>query len=155
MLIEIEVGILALAVVVLVGFLVPVLIHLRKTAEESARLMQRMNENLPVLLREATQAAENMNRVALEVREGAVGARALGHAMGELGQTISNVNGFVRGKGSSLLNVGSLFKAGTFFKAGTMLMNLRGLGAGVRAALGVLKDKSQSHHHQGGSSNGG
>ena len=136
MLMEIAVGIVALAAVALVVLLAPMLIQLRKTAEESARLLQRMNEDLPVLLREATQAAQNMNQVAAEIREGAARARILGEAMGEIGQTINQVHGVVRGR------------------AGTMLMNVGGVLAGFRAAFEVLKQKSQSHH-QGGSSNGG
>lgn len=136
MLIEIAVGIVVLAAVALVVFLVPMLIQLRKTAEESARLLQRMNEDLPVLLREATQAAQNMNQVASEIREGAARARILGEAMGEIGQTINQVHGLVRGR------------------AGTLLMNVGSLAAGFRAAFEVFRNKSQSHH-QGGSSNGG
>jgi len=136
MLIEIAVGIVALAAVVLLAFLVPMLIQLRKTAEETERLLRRLNEDLPVLFREAMQAAQNMNRVSSDMREGAANARVLGEAMGEIGQTINHVHGLVRGK------------------AGTMLMNLGGVLAGVRAAFEVLKQKPQSHH-QGGHPNGG
>jgi len=136
MLIEIAVGVVALAAVVLLAFLVPMLIQLRKTAEETERLLRRLNEDLPVLFHEATQAARNMNQVAGDMREGAASARVLGEAMGEIGQTINHVHGLVRGK------------------AGTLLMNLGGVLAGFRAAFDVLKQKSQSLH-QGGHSNGG
>jgi uncharacterized protein YoxC len=136
MLIEIAVVVVALAAVALVSFLVPMLVQLRKTAEESERLLRRMNEDLPVLFREATQAAQNMNQVASDIREGSSHARILGEAMGEIGQTINQVHGLVRGR------------------AGTLLMNVGSLAAGFRAAFEVLTHKSQSHH-QGGSSNGG
>ena len=138
MIIEIAVGIVAVAAVVLVAFLVPLLIRLRKTAEESERLLRRMNEDLPVLFTEATQAAINMNQIVTEVREGAACARVLGEAIGEIGQTINHVHGAVRGGASSLLT------------------NLSSLLAGFRAAYGVFKHKaSSSHHQEGGSSNGG
>lgn len=136
MFIEIAVGIVALAVVVLAVFLVQMLIQVRRTAEETERLLRRMNEDLPVLFREATQAAQNMNLVAGDMREGVARARVLGEAMGEIGQTINKVHGVVRGK------------------AGTLLMNLGGVLAGFRAAFEVLKQKTQTHH-QGGHSNGG
>jgi uncharacterized protein YoxC len=136
MLIEIAVGLVALAAIVLLAFLVPMLIQLRRTAEETERLLRRMNEDLPVLFREATQAAQNMNLVAGDMREGVARARVLGEAMGEIGQTINQVHGVVRGK------------------AGTLLMNLGGVLAGFRAAFEVLKQKAQTHH-QGGHSNGG
>ena len=136
MFIEIAVGIVALAAVVLVAVLVPMLMQLRKTAEESERLLRRMNEDLPVLFREATQAAQNMNQVATEMREAATRARVLGDAMGEVGETINQVHGLVRGR------------------AGTLLTNVGSLLAGFRAAYGVFTQKSESHQ-QGGSSNGG
>ena len=131
MIIEIAVGVIAAAAVVLVAFLVPVLTQLRKTAEESERVLQRMNQDLPLLFKEATQAARNLNRVA-------TGARVLGEAIGEIGQTINHVHGAVRGGASSLL------------------INFSSLLAGFRAAYGVFRHKaSSSHHQEGGSSNGG
>ena len=135
MFIEIAVGVMALAAAVLVAFLVPVLIRLRKTTEESERLLRRMNEDLPVLFREATQAAQNMNHVAGELREAASGARVLGEAVGGIGESINQVTGVVRGG------------------AGTLLANVGSLVAGFRAAYGVFTQKSSSQ--QGGSSNGG
>jgi uncharacterized protein YoxC len=136
MFIEIAVGIMALAAVVLVAFLVPVLIQFRKTADEAERLLRRMNEDLPVMFREATQAAVNMNQVASEMREAASRARVLGNAIGEVGETINQVHGLVRGG------------------AGTLLTNVGSLLAGFRAAYGVFTQKAETHQ-QGGSSNGG
>ena len=136
MFIEIAVGVMVLAVVVLVAVLVPMLMQLRKTAEESERLLRRMNEDMPVLFREATQAAQNMNRVAGEMREAATRARVLGEAMGGVGETINEVRELVRGG------------------AGTLLTNFGSLLAGFRAAYGVFKQKAESHQ-QGGPSNGG
>lgn len=136
MFIEIAVGIMALAAVVLLAVLVPMLTQLRKTAEESERLLRRMNEDMPVLFREATQAAQNMNQVAGDLRQAAANARVLGDAVGGVGETINEVRELVRGGAGSLLtNVGSLL-------------------AGFRAAYGVFTQKSESHH-QGGPSNGG
>jgi len=137
MFIEIAVGIMALAAVVLVAFLVPVLMQLRKTAEESERLLRRMNEDMPVLFREATQAAQNMNQVASDLREASAHVRVLGDAVGGVGDTINQVHGLVRG--------------GT----GTLLTNVSSLLAGFRAAYGVFTQKSSSHHQEGGPSNGG
>ncbi len=138
MFIEIGVGVIALAAVVLVAFLVPVLIQLRKTTQASTHLLRQMNEDLPLLFKEATQAAQNLNQVATEIRKGAACARLLGEAIGEIGQTINHVHGVVRGGASSLLT------------------NFSSLLAGFRAAYGVFRHKaSSSHHQEGGSSNGG
>ena len=138
MLIEIGVGVIAAAAVVLVAFLVPVLIQLRKTTQASTHLLRQMNEDLPLLFKEATQAAQNLNQVATEIRKGAARARVLGEAIGEIGQTINHVHGAVRGGASSLV------------------MNLTSLLTGFRAAYGVFKHKaSSSNHQEGGSSDGG
>jgi len=138
MIIEIAAGVVAVAAVVFVGFLVPVLIRLRRTAEESERLLRRMNEDLPVLFKEAAQTAINMNEIATEVREGVARARVLGEAMGEVGETINQMNGFARSW------------------TGRVLVNASSLLAGFRAAYGVFRHKaSSSHHQEGGGSNGG
>src|SRR2546425_12159006 len=113
MLIEIEVGVIAAAAVVLVAFLVPVLIQLRKTTQESTHLLRRINEDLPLLFKEATQAVQNLNQGATEMRGGAARVRMLGEAIGEIGQTINHVHGAARGGASSLLtNLSSLLAGG-------------------------------------------
>jgi len=139
MLTQIAVLVMAVAAVVLVAFLIPMWIQLRKTAEEAERLLRRLNEELPVMLHEVTQAAQNLNQVATEMREAVSHARVLGEAMGDVGETINQVRGLVRNG------------------AGTLLSNVGSLVAGFRAAYGVFKQKSssESHHEQGGSSNGG
>jgi uncharacterized protein YoxC len=138
MIIEIAAGIVAVAAVVFVAFLVPMLIQFRKTAEESTRMLQRMNEDLPVLFKEATQAAQNVNQVVTDMQEAASRARVLGEAIGEIGETINQMNGFARSW------------------TGSLLVNASSLLVGFRAAYGVLKEKSSSRHQQeGGGSNGG
>ena len=138
MIIEIGVGVIAVAAAVMVAFFVPVLIRLRRTAEESERLFRRMHEDLPVLVKEATRAVINMNQVVTDLREGAARARVLGEAMGEIGGTISQMNGFARSW------------------TGRVLVNASSLLAGFRAAYGVFRHKASSTHNQeGGGSNGG
>jgi uncharacterized protein YoxC len=138
MIIEIAIGVIAVVAVVFVAFLVPVLIQFRRTAEESTRVLQRMNEDLPVLFKEATQAAQNVNQVVTDMQEAAARARVLGEAIGEIGETINQMNGFARSW------------------TGSLLVNASSLLVGFRAAYGVLKEKSSSRHQQeGGGSNGG
>jgi len=138
MIIEIAVSVMAVAAIVLVAFFVPVLIRLRRTAEESERLLRRMHEDLPVLVKEATRAVNNMNQVVTDLREGAARARVLGEAMGEIGETINQMNGFARSW------------------TGRVLVNASSLLAGFRAAYGVFRHKASSTHNQeGGGSNGG
>ena len=120
MIIEVEVGIIAAAAVVLVGFLVPLLIQLRKTVQESERLLQQLNYDLPLLIKEATGAAQVVNRAASAVREGTEGAKLLGLAMGAIGDTVNQVHEGIRSVTASAWGTAN------------------GLLAGIRAGVQVL-----------------
>ena len=71
MVIQIAVLVMAVAVAVLVAYIVPLLIQIRRTAQESERLFRRINDDLPDLLKEASETVRNINAVATNVREGA------------------------------------------------------------------------------------
>ena len=133
MIIQIEVGIIALAALVLVGFLVPVLIQLRKTVEESERLLKNLNYDLPNLIKEATGTVQVVNRVASDVREAAERAKVLGNAIGAIGDTVNQIHGAIRTKAASLV------------------LNTTGLVAGVRAAVHALGKGRRGNHPDGGS----
>jgi uncharacterized protein YoxC len=120
MIIEIELGVIAVAAVVLVGVLVPLLIQLRKTVEESERLLQKLNYDLPLLIKEATGAAQVVNQAAGAVREGTERAKVLGQAMGAIGDTMNHVHGAIRSGTASAWSTAN------------------GLIAGVRAGVQVL-----------------
>ena len=132
MIIEIELGIIVLALVVLVLFLVPVLIQLRRTVEESERLLKNLNYDLPLLIKEATGSAQTFNRVVRDVREATDRAKVLGQAVGSIGDTVNQVHGAIRSGAASLWT------------------NATGLVAGVRAAAQMLT-KSRHRVHPDGS----
>ncbi|OLB65046.1 MAG: hypothetical protein AUH96_09235 [Nitrospirae bacterium 13_2_20CM_2_61_4] len=98
MIIEIEVGIIALAAIVLLAFFVPLLIQLRKTVQESERLLKSLNYDLPNLIKEATRSAQVLNRVAGDVQEATSRAKVLGNAMGAIGDTVNQIHGAIRTK---------------------------------------------------------
>jgi uncharacterized protein YoxC len=120
MIIEIEVGVIAVAAVVLVSVLVPLLIQLRKTIEESERLIQKLNYDLPLLIKEATGAAQVVNRAASAVHEGTERAKVLGQAMGAIGDTVNHVHAVVRSGTASAWSTAN------------------GLVAGIRAGVQTL-----------------
>jgi uncharacterized protein YoxC len=133
MIIEIEIGIIALAAIVLVAFFVPLLIQLRKTVEESERLLKSLQYDLPNLLNEAAGTAQVVNRAASDVQEATERAKVLGQAMGAIGDTVNQIHGAIRTKASSLV------------------LNATGLVAGVRAAVHVLGKGRRWNHPAGGS----
>jgi len=134
MILEIAVGALAAGFLVLVAFLVPTLLQIRKTVAESERLLARLSNELPPLLNEMRGMTENVNALAGQARDGVEHAAVLLHAVGELGETVQEVHETVRGK------------------SGKLLVNLASVVAGVKAASAVVKERI---HTEKGDSNGG
>lgn len=124
MIVEFAAVVVAVAFVVLVGYLVPTVIQVRKAIGESERLLARLNHELPLLFKEVRGTSENIHAMTEQAREGMDRTATLFQALEEVGQTVHQVNGLVRGTGA------------------TMLMHLNSVRAGVRAASAVLKRRA-------------
>ena len=96
-LIELAACLAAAAFAVLVGFVVPVLINLRKTVAESERLMTRLNADLPALSSDLRSVTQNLNALTDQARNGVEHASVLLHAVGEVGESVQEVHNVVRG----------------------------------------------------------
>ena len=134
MIVEIAALLIATAFAVLVGYLVPTLIQLRKTIAESEQLLTHMSRELPSLVREMRAMSENVNALVDQAREGVDHAAVFLHAVGEIGATVQKVNETVRGKG------GSLF------------VNVASMVAGLKAASTIVKERMNKN---GGDAHGG
>lgn len=124
----------AVAFMVLVGFLVPVLVQVRKTVEESEQLLAKMNADLPPLVEELRTTSKNLNELSSQARQGVEHATVLLHAVGEVGESVQQIHNVVRGS------------------SGTVLTNVMGAVAGFRAAARVMRDRLRKG---GASHNGG
>ena len=133
MIVEIALCIGAVALVVLVGALVPLLIQLRKPVAESEFLLVHMNAELPLLLKEIRATTENLNALVEQARDGVEHAAVLLHAVGALGDTVQRVHDTVQGTSRSLL------------------VNLASMVAGLRATTTVVAARI---HREGGTCNG-
>jgi uncharacterized protein YoxC len=100
---EIALCVGAVTFAVLVGWLIPLLIQLRKSVAESEQLLARVNAELPLLVKEIRAATENANSLIEHARGGVEHAAVLLHAAGAVGDTIQRVHETVRGGGRSLL----------------------------------------------------
>jgi uncharacterized protein YoxC len=118
---EIALCVGAVAFVVLVGMLIPLLVQLRKSVMEWDRLLASLNFEVPLLLQEIRAATENMNSLIGHARSGVEHAAVLLHAAGAAGDTIQRVQETVRGGGRSLL------------------VTLASMVAGFRATKAVVK----------------
>ena len=122
-LIELAAGLSAAAFAVLVGFLVPVLINVRKTVAESELLVAKLNADLPALASDLRSVTHNLNAVTDQARNGVEHASVLLHAVGEVGESVQEVHNMMRGS------------------SGTLLTNVASLVAGVKAATRVMRNR--------------
>lgn len=134
MIVEISAILVAITFAVLVGYLVPLLIQVRKTVAESEQLLARMNNDLPSLISELRTMSQNLNDLAEQARGGVEHAATLLHAVGQVGESVQEVHNIVRGT------------------SGSLLTNVASVIAGFRAATSVMKDRL---HKEGGHHNGG
>ena len=125
--------IVALAFAALVGYLVPVLIQLRKTVSESEQLLSKLGSEVPSLIAELRAVSHNLNDLTGQARDGIEHASILLHAVGEVGESVQQVHDVVRGSSGSLLS------------------NVASVVAGFKAATQVVRER----YLQGGSRNGG
>jgi len=132
--IEIAALVVALAFAVLVGYLVPVLMQVRKTVAESEQLLAKMNADLPPLVGELRAISQNVNSLTDQARDGVEHAAVLLHAVGEVGESVQQVHNVVRGS------------------SGTFLVNVASVVAGFKAATHVMRERyrKEGEHHNGG-----
>lgn len=132
--VEIAAILVAVAFAVLVGYLVPVLIQVRKSAAEAELLLAKMNAEVPSLVSELRAMSQNLNDLSDQARSGVQHAAVLLHAVGEVGESVQQVHNVVRGS------------------SGSLLTNMASMVAGVKAATHVLRERMK---HEGESHNGG
>lgn len=123
--IELAAVIIAVALVVLVGFIVPTVIQVRKTATQAEQLLSQVNAELPGILKEIKQTNENVRAMSDQARGGMGRATVLLHAIGDVGETVNQVHGMIRGQSASLAK------------------NVVKLLGGVRAVLLSIKERAQ------------
>ena len=133
MVVEIAAILVAIAFAVLVGYLVPLLIQVRKTVAESEQLVLKMNDELPTLIAELRAMSQNLNDLTEQARGGVEHAAVLLHAVGEVGESVNQFHHLVRGSGGSLL------------------ANVASVVAGLKAAKQVVQERLK----EGGRHNGG
>ena len=132
--VEMAAVLVAIAFAVLVGYLVPMLIQVRKTVAESEQLLAKMTHDLPPLLDELRAMSHRVNDLTEQARTGVEHAAVLLHAVGEVGESVQYVHNVVKGS------------------SGSMLTNVASVVAGFKAATHVMKERFRE---EGGHRNGG
>ncbi|MDF0643596.1 MAG: DUF948 domain-containing protein [Nitrospira sp.] len=132
--VEIAAILIAAAFAVLVGYLVPLLIQLRKTVAESEQLLSKMNTDMPALVSELRAMSQNLNDLTEQARGGVEHASLLLHAVGEVGESVQQVHNAVRGS------------------SGALLTNVASVVAGLKAATHIMRERyrREGEPHNGG-----
>ena len=132
--VEMAAILVAVAFAVLVGYLVPMLIQVRKTVAEAEQLLAKMNSDLPPLIGELRAMSHRVNDLTEQARMGVEHAAVLLHAVGEVGESVQHVHNVVKGT------------------SGSMLTNVASVVAGLKAATHVMKERfrEEGGHHNGG-----
>ena len=128
--IEVAAVSIAVAFVVLVGFIIRTVIQLRKTVLQSERILLQVSSALPGILKDLKQTNENVRVMSEQAREGVERASVLMNAIGGVGETVNQVHGTIRGKGTSFIN------------------NVVGVLVGLRAVARTLKNRAQKKEGQ-------
>lgn len=121
--IELAAVIAAVAFLVLVGYLIPTILQLKRTVGQSERLLAKLNHELPFLLKEVKGSTENVHAMTSQARQGVEQASVLFNAVGEVGKTVNQVHGTIRGRGVAFV------------------IGLTKVLAGVRAASSTVKQR--------------
>jgi uncharacterized protein YoxC len=87
---------ITILLLIIVILMVPALIQARKTAQRLDEFLRDTQRDLMPMLRELREAAERLNRSAGKVEEGVNKAAALADSLEEVGDSIHNVNSFLR-----------------------------------------------------------
>ena len=131
--IEFAAVVIAVAFVVLVGYIVPTVIQIRRAVTQFEHLLSHVNDALPRILKEVRQTNNNIQTISVQAREGVERASVLMKALGDVGQTVTQVHGVVRQRGVAVAS------------------NLLRVLLGMRAAATTIKDRVQK---EGGQMNG-
>lgn len=131
--VEIAAILAAVGFAVLVGYVVPLLIQLRRTVAESEQLVAKMNADMPLLVTELRTMARQVNELTEQARDGVEHAAVLLHAVGEVGESVQEVHHAMRASG------------------GTLLTNVASMLAGFRAASQVVRQRlrTEGEPHNG------
>ena len=132
--VEFAAVVVAIAFVVLVGYLIPTVVQVKRTVAQSERLLARLNNELPMMLKEIRGTSENVRSMTDQARVGVDRATIFLNAVGDVGQTVKQVHGTMRGRG------------------GAFVLGITSVLAGLKAASNTVKHRV--HHKEGGNTHG-
>lgn len=95
-------GIIAGAIIVLVAFLIPVILQIKRTAKAAEEFLQTTQESLNPLLKGLQETVEKTNQVAGKLDESISNVQHLTKAVGDTGAIIDDINSLTRQMGHAI-----------------------------------------------------
>jgi uncharacterized protein YoxC len=115
-----------IAFIVLVGYVVWAMVQLRRTMQRIDEMIVNTERELTPLLSNLRESSERMNNSFVHLEKGFTRAGGLLEAIGEVGDSLHNVNEFLRGGTRQYLNQGMVLWTGfqafrNFFKKSRLM----------------------------------
>lgn len=118
--VQLFLGIIAAGFVILLVFLIPLILHAKKTLMSLGNFINTTQESLSPLLSELKISVERLNRITEDIEDSAKNVQHLARTIGETGELVEELNNFIK-------------KTGLSFSIKTA-----SLGIGIKTALTTL-----------------
>lgn len=118
--IQLFLGVIAVGFVILLVFLLPLILHAKKTLMSLGNFINTTQESLSPLLSELKISVERLNRITEDIEDSTKNVQHLAKTIGETGELVEELNNFIK-------------KTGLSFSIKTA-----SLGIGIKTALATL-----------------
>ena len=118
--VQLFLGIIAAGFVMLLVFLIPLILHAKKTLMSLGNFINTTQESLSPLLSELKISVERLNRITEDIEDSTKNVQHLAKTIGETGELVEELNNFIK-------------KTGLSFSIKTA-----SLGMGIKTALATL-----------------
>lgn len=118
--VQLFLGIIAAGFVILLVFLIPLILHAKKTLMSLGNFINTTQESLSPLLLELKISVERLNRITEDIEDSTKNVQHLAKTIGETGELVDELNNFIK-------------KTGLSFSIKTA-----SLGIGIKTALATL-----------------
>ncbi|MBI4679738.1 MAG: DUF948 domain-containing protein [Nitrospirae bacterium] len=118
--VQLFLGVIAAGFIILLVFLIPLILHAKKTLMSLGNFINTTQESLSPLLSELKISVERLNRITEDVEDSTRNVQHLAKTIGETGELVEELNNFIK-------------KTGLSFSIKTA-----SLGIGIKTALATL-----------------
>ena len=118
--VQLFLGIIAAGFIILLVFLIPLILHAKKTLMSLGNFINTTQESLSPLLSELKISVERLNRITEDIEDSTKNVQHLAKTIGETGELVEELNNFIK-------------KTGLSFSIKTA-----SLGIGIKTALATL-----------------